>query len=301
MDHEPLLNLAHVTNDGYLTAVSDHSEKHPEFGTDGYQASFRFPLTPEQLFVAGAMFSEHLGQTRFILRSALGQLGLNAGDALTTDMRLDGYAIVGNTLLTHFDRARSEPVLEAIKSFAKTAHVPIGRAALLPDASRLHRAAVQDLLRSGDLSVSSAAGMDEDGSLLLPLENMEFKFDDAVRTPDVLQRLIAGSARAVLKQHRILPTPGRPNKLQPRRFLVTGVHLETHTHHVFLRSILQTRGLLSRVVHTEAAGLIAGRTRKNGGDRQFEIVNFGDCKESTKTMRVIADVHRPAHIEEEGV
>ena len=298
------LELAHVTCDGSITGVSDTRQTHPVFGTDAYEVEFRTHLRLDQLRSAHAIICEEKeGEIKpMVLRSSIGQLAMNAGDPHTTNFYLQGDVLVGQTLLTHLNGARSERVFEAMLTLARDRYKTIflGRAAILPSAARLGKAELQELIREGELVLSDDAGITDTGELLLPLEGKQHQFSKHMSKLEVLDELLRGSGREVLKAHRSTPS-NIPKHLKPNRFLVGNVHISTPQHHMFLRSVTLIRGLLSKIFHTEAVGLIAGRTNLNSGDRQFEIKNAGDTSVVTKDVRIVADVYHPAHVERAGV
>lgn len=293
-------SAAMVSEDGCLMDAGTVVSQHPVYRTAAVEGRVFIPLTPEQAALAEEIIKHGIGSIRILLRSALGQLGIDGFHPDVTVIRMAGQGLEVETLVTHLDGPNSREAMMALTTLVGApTKPPIGRAALLPDASLRNKREVRRLIRDEELCVAEAAQVGDRGELLLPVEPVRYTFGPKVRELATIVDMLRGSARGVLKEHRT--EHPLPDMLKSREFLVAGVHVDTPYNHVILDRVVQVGGEVSDIVHTEAVGLIAGRTVLGAGNRQVELWNANGRPVKVKDMQVVGRVYAPSVIELPGV
>lgn len=291
------VSKAEITPDALLTYISDHPVDHPS-GVPAYTIRWFAPLVNGQSQLADHLIADpQAGSITSVARSSIAQLGL--------ELEFDQHKRIGNFLqaeghLLSVAGDQSDRLIQHIHAFMREQHgVVLGRTALLTKESRVkHMRTYRRQIKKGGLRVNGASRA-KDGSLLLPLGNHQYVFKDGQPSDELLDTIVSGrqSGREALNQARTKQL--RTDVLQPGAFIVTDIHVETRHHHVMLRR--ETRDLLGST--TEARHLIAflleaGRTQ--GGERHAEVWNMGKEPINLSALRILADMHYPAEVIEQG-
>ncbi len=296
LDYSEFLTTADISQDGHIVGMSAHTERHPVYKTEAVDCKFSVRFTLEQAGLAYELLRRFPGDISFSIRSALAQLGIDAFHPDCTETEIDGTSFITHTLITHLDEGRSEPVFNALRHVAGQGKQPsFSRVSLLPDQAIVPQNELLESIAKQRLELSADVLILPDGKMCLPLEHIQYFFDDSLRTPEALERIIAGSARGAIKDART-SQPALPEQLHAREFLVTGANISTPDFHIVLENMTFIRGEVSSIVHSASFFLDAGRTVKGAGDRQLELWNADGGSVQTADIQAVARAYRPSRI-----
>lgn len=287
------LSRAEVTTDARLIHLGKEVA-HP-FGVPSFEISLCAPLINGQKNLAHGL-KRGVGIISPLTRSAIAQVGfeLDAHQVNVMDsfIGIEGYALSvnGDTSDRLIDRIRAMERQRVV--------VHLGRVGLFPHDSRVgfkrvNRAVKRGRLTSDDMEVVA------DASILFPLGSTSHILASEDTTDALLDRLLLGkeSGRKVLDDARTIEK--RPDFLQPGQFLVTEIDIQSQSHHVVLRpELIDAEGQVTEIRHLRAFLLDAGRTQH--GIRHAELWNLGDESIDLRSVRIRADLYRPAEVLQPG-
>jgi len=298
MESQVHMASAMITSDGHAVHIGTEATQHPIYGTPSFELRASLPLTEGEALLYGELQSQSSGVTRFHIRSALAQLGLDAFHPATVDVRFKDGGLDIITLITSFNGDRGQRVIECMRAMIQQAQKPrIMHAGLFPDATRVSSAALVAALVEQESLIINGSDIYDDGSIGLVPAAPLYTFEDNLCTDDLIHSILVGDGRATLASVRSEESD-LPKAMHSKAFLVTGVDVHTRDHHVVLRREVLSGGVHANVVHGESCILQAGRTR--GGSRQLELWNANGKAQITESLRIIADLYKTSTVIEPG-
>ncbi len=280
MMSDTLLCYAQATEDGTLLGLSNHAQPHPRYaGLDAFEAQISIPLTTTQAAVLGEL-RRCAGQTRYSVRSAAAQLGLDGFDPASTELCVDGSQALVTTLLTDWRSKTNSATLKALRQLTQSGHSPrVVRGVLLPHAARI--AAPLTGLRPlpGDPWTATIRLADE-----------RYDIDDErVDEPFIREMLSNGSARHHLERVRTR-RPGRPKSLAGGEFFLGGIDVPALPYHLVVRQhTTRANGDITAILHGHSCLFDAGRQH-----RQLELLNTAAAPESLDDFWLLVHPYRAA-------
>lgn len=287
----PSFSEALMTDDGVVTAMGKRPDGDSRNRGDSFALTVNIPLRPcERSLMALLLRRDAPGEVRFIVRSSLAQLGLDAFDPLVTDVSMKCDRAVVETLVTNWSCDERSRILDALRTVVREGRAKFARAALLPDGAALEQGEIEQALDACALRAPGAAPMAGD-LLAIPLQqDSYYQFDYTRLSHDQLVSMLLGQGRAVLSQARSLKQ-GLPDTLAPHGFFVGAIDVATPTYHVVIEGRTLRRGETAPVIHGHSSVLDRGRTGTEGLV-QVELRNVNGTPESLSELSMCARVYR---------